>query len=207
MQVLSLTFIVFVLVAAMTDVGIAYRSRWLTVSVPAALLGAVSYFMAGIYAAKLKGAGKFYSIPFGGYDISNDWNLFASTLFWVGLWVLVLHLAVPRWDREKTEGRSRAGRWKTAFSRTALALAPLALTPALGWLISAGYLNFGGGCKDIVMIFPWMAWSVLYLVIFIAFTIKKAPLGRTLAWSAGGATGVMAVVFLVIFIWSLAGVG
>lgn len=203
---ISLTFVIFILVAAMTAVGIAFRNRWLTVSVPAALLGAVSYFMAGIYAAQLKGAGRFYSVPFGGYAVSNDWNLFASTLFWVGIWAVVLHLVVPRWGREKPEGKGRAGRWKAALSRTALAMAPLALTPALGWLISAGYLNFGGGCKDIVMIFPWIAWSVLYLVIFIAFTIKKAPLGRTLAWSAGGATVIMAVVFLVILAGSLAGV-
>jgi hypothetical protein len=65
----SLTFIILLLVAAMTAVGVAYKSRWLSVSVPAALLGAVSYFMAGIYAARLNGAGRFYSVPFGGYAI------------------------------------------------------------------------------------------------------------------------------------------
>jgi len=190
--------------AVLTAIGIGYRVRWAVITVPAALFGGLSYFIISMYAARLMGEGRFYSFPFGGFVI-RDWNIMASTLFWVVAWAVALHLVVPRWKRKETKELGHRLERKGLSLRVLLSIFPFGLTPLLGWLISHGYLNFGGGCKDIIMIFPWMAWSLLYLVIFLSLTIKKKPLKVTLEWSVGGATGIIAVLFAVLFVWSFAG--
>jgi len=38
--------------------------------------------------------------------------------------------------------------------RLILSIVPLALTPLLGFLIAEGYLNFGGGEKDLFLLVP-----------------------------------------------------
>jgi len=193
-------------VIVVTAIGVSYRSRWLVVVVPSVLLGGLSYFVISIYAARAIGAGHFYSFPFGGYSV-RDSNIVASTLFWVAAWATALHLVMPRWKHnEKEEGGGRPGRKEIAV-RVLLSILPLGLTPLLGWLISCGYLNFGGGCKDIVMIFPWLVWSLAYFVFFVSLTIKKAGLKKTVIWSVAGATAVTGVVFAAMFVWSFAGIG
>ena len=79
---------------------------------------------------------------------------------------------------------------------------PLALTPLWGYLIADGYLNFGGGEKDLLLLIPWILWSLLYLVIFVVSWLKRLPMKRGLAYSAGGASVVLVLVWLVLFVWS-----
>lgn len=43
----------------------------------------------------------------------------------------------------------------------------LALTPLLGFFIADGYLNCGGGEKDLLLFIPWILWSLLYLIFFL----------------------------------------
>ena len=50
--------------------------------------------------------------------------------------------------------------------RLLLLLSPLLLTPVLLHLIAYGYLNFGGGEKDLVLLLPWLLWSLLYGLAF-----------------------------------------
>jgi len=201
-----LGFMIILAAAALTAAGVGLRQRWIVVAVPSVLFGGLSYFFISVYAARFKGVGRFYSLPFGGYTV-DDFSIAASTLFWAGVWAVALHLLIPRWGREAREKRASRLKLSEIAARVPLSLAPLALTPLLGWLISAGYLNFGGGCKDIVMIFPWMGWSLVYFIFFVSMAIKKASIKRSLAWSAVGATGIMAFVFIAIFAWSLLGVG
>ena len=91
--------------------------------------------------------------------------------------------------------------------RLALSLLPLGLTPLLIHLIGYGYLNFGGGCKDVLMMVPWMVWSLIYLIISIVCWRKQWSIARGIAWSVIGATGVLALLFLVLLVGSSAWLG
>lgn len=83
----------------------------------------------------------------------------------------------------------------------ALSILPLALTPLLGFLIADGYLNFGGGEKDLLLLIPWILWSLLYLIFFLASWWRKTCITRGLAYSVGGATGVLAIVYVILLVW------
>lgn len=76
----------------------------------------------------------------------------------------------------------------TAIVRLTLSLLPLALTPAMAFLLSEGYVNMGGGCKDILLLLPWMLWALLYGVISLGAWWRGLSPGRAAAWAAGGAT-------------------
>jgi len=85
--------------------------------------------------------------------------------------------------------------------RLILSIVPLALTPLLGFLIAEGYLNFGGGEKDLLLLIPWMVWSVVYFVLFLIFWKRKFSIQKGCGYAAGGATGVLALIYVVILIW------
>ncbi|OFW27724.1 MAG: hypothetical protein A3J28_04545 [Acidobacteria bacterium RIFCSPLOWO2_12_FULL_60_22] len=85
--------------------------------------------------------------------------------------------------------------------RLGLCLLPLGLTPIWGFLIAEGYLNFGGGEKDLLLLLPWLVWSILYGIIFAACWIKKFPIRRGLGYAAGGASILVVVAWLALFLW------
>ncbi len=82
-----------------------------------------------------------------------------------------------------------------------LCMLPPALTPLWAYLIAESYLNFGGGCKDLVLLLPWALWSALYSLAFIVGWIKRLPTLRILAWSVGTATGLIILVWVIMVIW------
>ena len=75
------------------------------------------------------------------------------------------------------------------------------LTPILGYLIAEGHLNFGGGEKDLFLLIPWVIWAFIYLLIFIIAWIKHKNIKVIVLYSIGGATGILALVWGVLFIW------
>ncbi len=83
------------------------------------------------------------------------------------------------------------------LTKIAVCLLPLALTPLWGFLISEGYLNFGGGCKDIILLIPWLLWSLFYSLFFIVLWIRGRPFGRLIAYSVAGASGVIVLVWII----------
>ena len=85
--------------------------------------------------------------------------------------------------------------------RLILSIVPLALTTPLGYLIAEGFLNFGSGEKDLLLLIPWMVWSVVYFVLFLIFWRRKLSLPRGCGYAAAGATGVLALIYLVMLIW------
>ncbi len=56
--------------------------------------GIIAYIFAGIAAAAIRGEGHFYSVPLGGYTVSDNLSLGASILFWIGLVFAVLAFAL-----------------------------------------------------------------------------------------------------------------
>ena len=93
------------------------------------------------------------------------------------------------------------------FLRLALSLLPLGLTPLMMLLIGSGYLNFGGGCKDVLMLVPWIIWSLIYLIISIVGWRKQWSIAKAIAGSVIGATGILALLFLVLLVGSSAWLG
>ena len=87
------------------------------------------------------------------------------------------------------------------FVKLVLCLVPILLTPVWGYLIADGYLNFGGGEKDLFLLVPWMVWSFLYLVIFIVAWIKKKSTGIILLCALVGASGILVVAWVILFLW------
>ncbi len=85
--------------------------------------------------------------------------------------------------------------------RLILSIVPLAVTPLLGFLIADGYLNFGGGEKDLLLLIPWMVWSVAYFVLFLIFWRRKLSLQKGCGYAALGATGALALIYVVMLIW------
>ena len=85
--------------------------------------------------------------------------------------------------------------------RLILSIVPLSLTPLLGYLIADGYLNFGGGEKDLLLLLPWMVWAVLYFVLFLIFWKRKFSIQKGCGYAAGGATGALALIYGVMLIW------
>ncbi len=88
-----------------------------------------------------------------------------------------------------------------AVLRLILSIAPLALTTPLGYLIAEGFLNFGGGEKDLLLLIPWMVWSVVYFVLFLIFWKRKFSILKGFGYAAGGATGALALIYVVMLIW------
>jgi hypothetical protein len=88
------------------------------------------------------------------------------------------------------------------FTKLILCLLPILMTPIWGHLLSYGYLDFGGGDKDIFLLIPWLFWSFLYLLIFIVAWIMRKKIKVILFYAIGGATGIFALTWIVLFIWS-----
>jgi hypothetical protein len=87
--------------------------------------------------------------------------------------------------------------------RLGVSLLPLGLTPLLVLFIGEGYLNFGGGCKDVFLLIPWVVWSLLFLIISLVGWWKKWPLAKGVVFSALGATALLSAAFLALLISSL----
>lgn len=72
-----------------------------------------------------------------------------------------------------------------------LAVVPLLITLLLGWLTMEGYLNFGGGEKDIILALPLLLWSVVYLCCYLALWWRRLSTARSVAGSGVLASGVV----------------
>jgi hypothetical protein len=75
------------------------------------------------------------------------------------------------------------------------------LTPIWAYLISDGYLDFGGGEKDLFLLIPWIVWSLIYLLIFIVVWIKQKKIKYIVIYSVSGASGILAFAWVILFLW------
>ena len=69
--------------------------RYLGISLVSVPVGIIVSIIAGIAAAAMRGDGHFYSVPFGGYSVSDNAGDLASILIWVAL-VFVVSAGVLR---------------------------------------------------------------------------------------------------------------
>jgi len=82
-----------------------------------------------------------------------------------------------------------------------LCVLPMLLTPIWGYLIADGHLNFGSGEKDLFLLIPWFVWAFIYFLIFIVAWIKRKTTKSTVIYSISGATGILALAWVILFIW------
>jgi hypothetical protein len=73
----------------------AHWTRYLGLTLISLPVGIVLYIVSGIAAAAIRGEGHFYSVPFGGYTVSNNTALGASLFLWIAL-VFVTLAAIVR---------------------------------------------------------------------------------------------------------------
>ena len=88
------------------------------------------------------------------------------------------------------------------FMKLILWLLPISLTPLWGYLIADGYLDFGAGEKDLFLLVPWMFWSLMYMSIFITGWIRRTKIKFILLYSFCGATGILVIIGLLLFIFA-----
>lgn len=88
----------------------------------------------------------------------------------------------------------------TAARRLLLGTAPLALTLLLLLLLLGGSISLGGGEKDILVAIPFVAWSVFYLVCFIALWAKGKGLRASAVTSSWLATGLLLAALLLLLV-------
>lgn len=82
--------------------------------------------------------------------------------------------------------------------RWATATGPLLLSLALAWLVT-GPVSLGGGEKDILLVIPLVLWSFLYLCGCLVFWWRGVSLGRSVAGSAGMATGLIVLTMVALY--------
>jgi hypothetical protein len=58
-------------------------------------VGGLAYLFSGIWIARARGVGHFFSVPFGGYTVTDN-AVFSSLTCWVGLVFALLFLAFRR---------------------------------------------------------------------------------------------------------------
>jgi hypothetical protein len=92
--------------------------------------------------------------------------------------------------------------------RLLLALLPLILTPALGFLLAEGHVDLGGGEKDALWVLPWAIWSLLYAASSFVLWARHWPWQRALPRSAAVATaGILAGGLALVLIGQLGSCG
>ena len=93
------------------------------------------------------------------------------------------------------------------FWRLALCIAPLAVTPVLALLIAEGYLDFGGGEKDLLLLFPWILWSLSYLIFSVILWIKRKSILISACYAAVGSMGLMILLWVGLYVFSVTQLG
>lgn len=86
--------------------------------------------------------------------------------------------------------------------RISIAVAPLLVALAFVWLVLQGHVDFGGGEADIFLVVPPLLWSLLYLLCCLVLWAQGFRLGASVSASAGFATGLTALGWVVLYLFS-----
>lgn len=90
--------------------------------------------------------------------------------------------------------------------RILVAITPLLATFVFVWLVS-GPLNMGSGEKDIFLAIPLLLWSLLFSGCYLVLWWRGFTLGRSSGVSAGFATALVVIAWVVLLVVLLAGGG
>ena len=90
-------------------------------------------------------------------------------------------------------------REKIRLTHIALAGLPLALAPALFFALAEGWLNAGGGEKDILLTLPYGIWSFLFFISAGVLIAKRWHLWPWIRRASGIASLVLLLIAAVIY--------
>jgi Kef-type K+ transport system membrane component KefB len=65
-----------------------------------------------------------------------------------------------------------------------IAAIPIGLTPVIIFALAEGWLDFGGGEKDILLALPYLIWALVFFLVAVIFIIKRSTRRRWIAKSA-----------------------
>lgn len=87
-----------------------------------------------------------------------------------------------------------------------LAALPLALSPLVLFALAEGWVDLGGGEKDIVLAFPYALWALVFSFASIVLILKRWPILRWITRAGVVSAGLMVVLTIVAFIAGWLGV-
>jgi hypothetical protein len=82
---------------------------------------------------------------------------------------------------------------KSRFKYAVLTAIPLLISPVLLFMLAESWLDFGGGEKDIVLIFPYFIWALIFFLSAIVLIIRYWPLRQWLIRSAAISTVIIVI--------------
>ena len=95
---------------------------------------------------------------------------------------------------------------KLHYGHIGLALLPLALTPALVFLLAEGLIDFGGGEKDLILAIPYVLWTAIFAVSSVVLILKRWTLRRWLKRSFLISVAAIMLVWLIALLMNWLGV-
>ena len=92
------------------------------------------------------------------------------------------------------------------YTHAILAAIPVLITPLLFYMLAEGWLNAGGGEKDILLAFPYFLWALTFFIVALVLIIKRWPLKRWLLRAGFVSILLMLALGVFAYITSLAGI-
>ena len=94
----------------------------------------------------------------------------------------------------------------TKIKYAVLATAPMLITPGLIYMLAEGWIDFGGGEKDVLLALPYFLWSFIFFVVAWVLIIKSWPFQRWLLRSGFVSVVTMLVLGLIAYLTSWLGI-
>lgn len=88
-----------------------------------------------------------------------------------------------------------------------LAATPMLITPGLFLALAEGWLDLGGGEKDILLALPYFLWALIFFVVSLVLIVKGWPLRRWLIRSGIVSISYILILGVFAFVSSWLGVG
>ena len=95
---------------------------------------------------------------------------------------------------------------ESRFANIVLAAVPLLIAPVLFFLLAEGWLNVGGGEKDILIAFPYALWALIFFVVSLILIVRGWPLRGWAGRAAFLSVGTVLVLWVIVFFSSWFGV-
>ncbi|RDE19402.1 hypothetical protein DV711_10920 [Motiliproteus coralliicola] len=92
------------------------------------------------------------------------------------------------------------------ITQAVLAALPLLLSPLLLFALAEGWLDFGGGEKDVLLVLPYLILTFTFFCCSLVLILKRWPLSRWVKRSAALSFGLLLLLWIVAYVTSWLGV-
>ena len=91
---------------------------------------------------------------------------------------------------------------ESRFANIVLAAVPLLIAPVLFFALAEGWLDFGGGEKDILIALPYALWALIFFVVSLILVVRGWPLRRWAGRAALLSVGTVLILWVIAFLAS-----